>query len=193
MIDFEKIKQKGTLLEGDKYDKLWFEYTNAGVFARKLEFLQSYAFIDDNEDFNQGRYDKFADFLKEFNEYALGGKENVKRLHFVKRPLNNYLKMEFYTYLINSKHGQEVRINEDRSLFPEKVYDFVLFDNGNLFLLDFGKNNDRWVGAWRVTDKTAIKEVAAWYDGVYKKSVDCKNLMKPDEAIIKLMKERGIL
>ena len=192
MIDFDKIKKNAKFLPGDAFDKYWNEFNNSGIKAKKLEFLQTYEFIDGNEDFNNKNYDGFLKFLKVFSENAYGGKDNIKRIHFIEEPINNYLKMEYYTYLINEKYGQEIKITKDRDFFPKKVYDFVLFENSNLFLLDFG-NNDCWKGVWHITDKKLVLKVSDWYDEVFEKSINFKTMIKPNSYLIKKMKEYKII
>lgn len=193
MLNFQEIKKKAKLLPDDEYDKLWDEFTKEGVCAKKLELLQTYDFIDGNEDFKNKNYDKFVEMLKEFDENASGGKDNVKRLHYIEFPLNPYLEMEYYTYLIGEKYGQDIRVTDDRNLFPSEVFDFVLFENGNLFLLDFGKNNDTWVGAWHVTDESVLKQVSKWFDDVYAEAENFKSMMKPNKKIVAKMKVANIL
>lgn len=191
MIDFEKIKEGAQFLPNDQYDKYWLEFNKKKIGAKKLEFLQSYAFIDGNEDFTNHNYDKFADFLVDFYKNAWGGSEKVKRLRYVEFPLDEYVKLEYYTYLMSELNGQEVRVCKNRELLPKKVYDFVLFENSYLFLLDFG-NNDRWKGAWLVRDKAKIKEVERWFDSVFASSSNFKEIMSPDQNIIKpLTKKLG--
>ena len=191
MVDFEKIKKAGKFLPDDGFDQYWDKFNKENVKAKKLEFLQSYAFIDGNEDFDNKNYDGFANFLLDFYKNAWGGKENIKRLRFVKRPIEGYLEMEYYTYIVDELNGQEVRFTEQRELFPEKVCDFVLFENGNLFILDFG-NNDCWKGAWLVTDKDIIKELSDWYDRVFERAKNFKGMLTPNQEIVLKMKERGI-
>lgn len=192
MIDFNQALKFAKFLPGEGYSKYWEKFNNEGIKIKKLEFLQTYDFIDGNEDFKNKNYDKFVEMLKDFDKISAGGKDNIKRIHYIEEPLNEYLEMEYYTYLINAKYGQKVRITKDRKLFPEKVYDFVLFENGNLFLLDFG-NNDTWKGAWHITDKKIIKEFSNWFDEIFSKSEDFKNMLSPNPIIIQKMKESGIL
>lgn len=125
--------------------------------------------------------------LVDFYNNAYGGKSNIKRIHYIEYPLNDYIKMEYYTYLINERYGQDIRITTDRTLFPNNPFDFVLFENGNLFILNFG-NNDTWLGAWHITDKKIIDEVSKWFDEVFDKSVNFKSIMKPDDYLIKKLK-----
>lgn len=72
------------------------------------------------------------------------------------------------------------------------MYDFVLFENGNMFVLDFGRGNES-LGAWHVTDKKALKEVSDFYDSVFEKCENFKSMIKPNEHIIKRLKEEKIL
>ena len=196
MIDFEKIKKKAEYLTDDAhgggYGDYWEKFDKEGIRARKLEFLQTYDFIDGNEDYDNKNYDGFVKYLKEFHEGAWGGKDNITRIHYVEKPVNEYLKMEYYTYLVTASYGQDIRITYDRSLFPKKVYDFVLFENGHLFLLDFG-NNDTWNGAWHITDKKILKEVADWYDEVFAKCKNFKSMIRPNKELVGKMKDAGIM
>ncbi len=186
MIDFDKAIKNAVFLPDDGYDKYWVEFNSAGVKAKKLEFLQTYAFIDGNNDFDNKDYDAFVSMLKDFYINAWGGKDNIKRIHFVERPVDPYLEMEYYTYLVSERLGQDIRITEDRKLFPKKVYDFVLFENDNLFILNFG-NNDCWKGAWHVTDKKTIEEFSVWYDEVFAKCTNFKSMLTPNKEIINKM------
>ncbi len=187
MINFEKIIEAAIFLPGDDYDKYWDKFAKDGIKAKKLEFLQSYDFIDGNEDFKNKNYDKFLEMLVYFYNNAYGGKSNIKRIHYIEYPLNEYIKMEYYTYLIDEKFGQDIRITTDRTLFPNKSFDFVLFENGNLFILNFG-NNDTWLGAWHVTDKKIIDGVSKWFDEIFEKCVNFKTIMEPDDYIINKLK-----
>lgn len=192
MINFEGIIIKGRHISGDEYGKFWETFDKAGVKASKLEFLQTYAFIDGNDDFIKGNYEKFLEMLKEFHKNAWGGKDNIRRIHYIEYPLNIYLEMEYYTYLINNYYGQQIKVTTKRELFPKKVYDFVLFENGNLFILDFG-NNDKWNGAWHITDEKIIKKVSIWFNNVFDKCVDFKNMLKPNDKIICKMKKLSLI
>ena len=192
MINFEKAIASAKLLVGNEYDIYWNKFNEDKVEILKVEFLQTYDFIDGNEDFKNKNYDKFVEMLETFDKNALGGKENIKRIHFVKKPVDNYLEMEYYTYLINEKYGQDVRITYDRSLFPKKMYDFVLFKNGNLFILNFG-NNDGWHGAWHITDRKIIQDFSLWFNELFDKCVNFKKMITPNKYIIDKMKEKQII
>ena len=188
MIDYERAILNAKFLPDDGFDYFWNQFTNQGIKVKKLEFLQTYDFIDGNEDYKNQDYDKFFQFLKNFSQNAWGGKDNIRRLHYIKYPLDEYLKMEYYTYLINEKYGQDIRITSNRKFFPNKVYDFVLFENDNLFILDFG-NNDSWRGAFHITDKQIIKEFSDWFDKVFNKSENFKSMYNPNKYLIDRLKE----
>ena len=188
MINFEKALLNAKFLPDDGFDYYWNKFVNKGVKAKKLEFLQTYDFIDGNVDYKNKNYDKFFEFLKTFSYNALGGKDNIQRLHFIEYPLNEYLQMEYYTYLVNEKYGQDIRITSNRNLFPNKVYDFVLFENGNLFILDFG-NNDTWRGVYHITDKQIIKVFSDWFDKVFNESKNFKSMYEPNKYLIDKLKK----
>jgi len=192
MINFEKVIKSGKHISSDEYVFLYDKFENLGIKARKLEFLQTYDFIDENNDFKSGEYEKFLDTLKEFHKNAWGGKDNMRRIHYVEYPLNDYLKMEYYTYLINDFYGQKIRVTNNRKLFPKKTYDFILFENGNLFILDFG-NNDSFKGVWHVTESEIIHEVSLWYDNVFEKCESFKKMLVANKEILNKMKQFGLI
>ena len=191
MIDFEKIIKKGKHIDGDVFSSLWEDLKLDEVKVRKLEFLQTYAFMSEDNSYAKGNYKKFLKFLEKFHKNAYGGKDNLKRIHYIEYPLDHYLEMEYYTYLINEGYGQDIRVSSDRKLFPEKVYDFLLCENGNLLIHDFSK--DSWNGAWWITDKKDIKELAIWYDKLFEQSVNFKTMLLPKKEIVDGMKKLGIL
>lgn len=192
MIDFQKIIKDEKYVPDNEYGEYWIKFDKLGIKAKKLEFLQTYDFIDGNDDFKNKNYDRFVEMLEEFYVNAYGGKNNIKRIHYIEEPLDEYLQMEYYTYLIDEKYSQEIRVTKDRSLFPKRVYDFVLFENGNLFVLDFG-NNDSWNGAWHITNAEKIKEVESWFDKVFEQSENFKSILKPNKYIIKKLKKLGAI
>ena len=191
MIDFEKIIKKGKHIDCDVFSALWDDLEGDSVKIRKLEFLQTYAFMGEEKNYQKGKYKLFLKYLQKFHDGAFGGKANMSRIHYVEYPLDPYLEMEYYTYLINEKYGQDIRVTNRRELFPEKMYDFLLFNNGNLLIHDFGK--DSWNGAWWVTDKQDIKELTKWYDKVFEESINFKTMMFPKKEIIDGMKSLGII
>lgn len=192
MIDFEKILKRANKLSDEEYLDYWEKFKKPAVKCKKLEFLQTYEMIDPIDDYKNGEYEKFIDLMKEFHKNAWGGKDNIKRIHYIEEPIHEYLKWEYYTYLIDETYGQDIRITKDRSLFPKKMYDFVLFENGNMFVLDFGRGNES-LGVWHVTDKKAVKEVSDFYDTVFEKSENFKGMLEPNEYIIRRLKEENIL
>lgn len=107
MIDFNEIIKQAKKITPEKYESYWAEFNEQNIPAKKLEFLQDYSFIDQNDDFNSGNLDGFCEFLKEFYTMFKGGKDNVKRIHFVTRPVSNYLQMEYYAYLVSEKNGSK--------------------------------------------------------------------------------------
>ena len=80
---------------------------------------------------------------------------------------------------------------KNRKFFPDKTYDFVLFENGNLFILDFG-NNDTWKGAYHFTDKKKIKKVSDWFNEIFEQSENFKEMLCPNEYLIKKWKKREL-
>lgn len=190
-LDFNVIIKNSCHISQEEYANLFIKFDDMGLKCKKLEFLQSYEFVDDITDFKDNNYDNFINMLKEFSANAWGGKDNIKRLHYIQKPLDIYLQMEYYTYLITANFGQDIRINSKLKMFLPNIRDFIIFENNNLFILDF--NNNTCNGAWHITNKNVISQVESWFDYVFGKSKNFKSMLKPNKTIIKMMKKNKLI
>lgn len=191
----EEILNTGSYLSKPEYiERFSAEQADLSFRFRKFELLQSYSFLGETNfiSFQEHRFLDFACGIQQFyrNNYESSVHANEKgiirsRLRFVTRPITDYVKFQYYSYLVWEKLGYKISFFEEDKLLFEKIRDFIIFDERVIFLLDF--TEDTFRGVWECRDKTKIFSLIEWYDQIASQSIDFHKLMEPDEEIIRYL------
>jgi hypothetical protein len=150
-------------------------YRSCRVSAYRLETLQTYAVLSDEERqraFHAGqplpppRQDKVED-LRLITKLRQSGR-SVGRIHVVDRPLSDYVRYELAVYPENAAAGEDVRI-ADRSRHPGLAMltqDFAIFDGEAdqpaVILFDYDTSG-RLLGYEHTTDPIVVERCRQQY------------------------------
>ncbi|MFD8978817.1 DUF6879 family protein [Streptomyces sp. NPDC059564] len=131
------------LLDGDEWAARFERFT---LEAWRLETLPQYLVPQEEEEFEAFKAGARIDPHTYSNEYTDDLKrvrregKSKGRVHIVSRPLSDYLRYEFMSYLPHAWAGEDIRILDvtDRDNPLEGVQDFWMFDHSEVVLMNYG-------------------------------------------------------
>jgi len=192
----ERNTDKFTFYEKDSgYDvfkKFWVKSSN---HILKLETRQIYLGEDSFDFFVNGDLNAMVNDIAEFWADELNGtyrkiknrEVDFLRLHVVDFPLTDYLKSEFYSYIVSSRIGEQIKYVESNSVCSEyTLLDFVIFDNLAIMITEYNENNEV-VGDWFLEDQTIINKISCEFFSLFDKGKDYRGMYNSDNAIEALL------
>ncbi|KKR13592.1 MAG: hypothetical protein UT42_C0044G0011 [Candidatus Falkowbacteria bacterium GW2011_GWA2_39_24] len=171
----------------DHFKKCW---KNLKRNFFKYESLQTYsepnnpAFVAfEKGDWSTCKLEVFNFISSQYSlfESALQNGISLTRIRKVELPLSNYLKFEFEAYKVISYFGERIGLikpNHKQSIKELEYFtDFVLFDNQQLFVLDYNAKG-LLEGAWFVNHQKDVNKFNNFADKITKKAIPFGEFLK---------------
>ena len=187
----EHSTDKFTFYEKDSgYDVFKTFWDKSSKHILKLETRQIYLGEDSFDFFVNGDLNAMVNDIAKFWADELSGtyrkiknrEVNFLRLHVVDFPLTDYLKSEFYSYIVSSRIGEQIRYIESDSVYSEyALNDFVIFDNLAIMVTEYNENNEV-IGDWFSEDQTIISKISCEFFSLFDKGKDFRGMYNSDNA-----------
>ena len=182
-------------LSGSKYsDTFKSEWNGLKEHFIKFEFLQEYNTPNDvalnhffNGDFELSRLEieKQIGGQKGLYESAKAKGIKLSRIRMVKKPISEYLRYEFLSYLESQKYGESISIIEEQDfdkLDRKITMDYVLFDSTTLLVLDYDENQI-FKGAYCSKNVSINKQMIKFSNLLLDKSYDLNDFIQRNRRI----------
>lgn len=148
----------------------------------KFERLQYYSQpgTPSYEALEQGRFFKALRLVQESIKAEAGAYSSARgrgvdlvRVRVVELPLSRYLRYEFVGYLTNHEMGEDVRVLEaaDCRDLPERLGDFLLFDDKAGLIHNYIPPQNIQDGGWLVDDASELAKLTALAETLLARSV----------------------
>ncbi|OGO87705.1 MAG: hypothetical protein A2Y24_02055 [Clostridiales bacterium GWE2_32_10] len=189
---FTEIINKSTYIDKVEYRKLFkehwadmkksfYKYENLQNYKDDSKFLEMYI----NKDFKGMReiITSLYTSEKELAKVRENKNINLIRVHGIKYPLSEYIKLEALIYKIPHKFGQKIYFfDKDREFSNKYIMDFVIFDEKIIFILDFC--DEKLQGVWQCTeDIPQIEKLCELFRHSESKLNDFRELGVADEEV----------
>ena len=112
-----------------------------------------------------------------------------QRLHTIQKPLSDYIQYEFYSYLVSEKTGEDIRCTFEANSFK---HDFVLFDEQDLFILDFSSKGELlgcWYCARNFKNEKEFSKLIVYYQNLFNKALNFKKIAQFDQGLLNKISE----
>lgn len=197
-IDKFKFYENGDENLYDDFLKMW---NNAKTSIFKFEAQQYYESDEEMyQCFINNDFDKLIKDLADYwNEEKIGLYKNIfkkkilfKRLHLVKKPLTEYLKSEYYSYVASELIGEKIKIIDKNTLVDLDEFeflDFLIFDDTGMLMTEYDENN-KIIGDWISYDKDLIYSITDVFLKGYNQGYNFRKMYKGNKNIEKRIIEK---
>lgn len=105
------------------------------------------------------------------------------RLHGISYPISKYLQSEYYSYVVSSSIGEEIRVIDNEYFFELdlRLSDFILFDSETLVIAEYISGEPK--GDWLTKDKKMISLVHEAFCSAFEKAKDFHLMFSGDSRI----------
>ncbi len=198
---FKNIKKTAPFFPGKEFFKRTSpEWDALSERFFKYEGLQIYDEGDDGpiNDYIAGDYERFVEQLvagrrddKTFFDECRARGATLFRIHAIRFPLSDYLKAEYYSYILSEKSGEnifqidEAEVMEEFDILP----DFLIFDHSALFVHRYDEAGVL-EGAHCTEDPEAIEQAAAIYEKLRQQATPYHDMFQPDKDIVRLLEQK---
>ena len=173
----------------------------------KILKLETQPFYQDDremfESFIHSQSDDFVNYIVSYwnqersklHKNIVNNKISLYRLHIIKKPITDYLKSEYYSYIASSFLGEKVKVIDYKKIdnFSLKYMDFMVFDEAGLMITLYNSQYCA-LGDYFCYDKEIIQYFKNIFLKLFNQSEDFHNMYcgskMLENRIIECLKEK---